>query len=159
MSDTKKVSAQPPIRLALADYSELVRLGLHTLLEDAPGIPPVCEVGTAAAALTLWERERPDVLLNDIRLPDGDGIPVCRQIRQSDAATRLIMLTFAGGGRAVDAAIRTGAHGYLLKEVNGRGLVDAIRDVAAGRSVLDPQVKTSVFQRARVETSAQCHGL
>lgn len=121
------------------------------MLEDAPGIRLVGEAGTAAAALALCARERPDVLLLDIRLPDGDGIEVCRQLRQREAATRVIMLTSVGDGRAVDAAIRDGAHGYLLKEVNDRGLVEAVRAVAARCSVLDPQVTASVLQRARGE--------
>lgn len=154
MIDAKSKTAPPPVRLALADDSELVRLGLRTLLEDAPGIVLVGEAGTAAAALELCARERPDVLLLDIRLPDGTGLEVCRQLRQRLPATRVLFLTSAGDGQTVDTAIRAGAHGYLLKEVDGRGLVDAIRVVAAGRSILDPQVTARVLARARREPSS-----
>ncbi len=149
MSAAHATSTPPPIRLALVDDSELVRLGLRTLLEDAPGIRLVGEAGTAEAALTLCARERPDVVLLDIRLPDGNGIEVCRRLRQQLPATRVIFLTSAGDGQTVDTAIRAGAHGYLLKEVDGRGLVDAVRAVAAGRSILDPAITASVLQRAR----------
>jgi len=154
MSDAKTKSAPPAVRLALADDSELVRLGLRTLLEDAPGIRLVGEAGTAAAALALCARARPDVLLLDIRLPDGDGVAVCRELRQRQPETRVIFLTSASDGQIVDAAIRAGAHGYLLKEVDGRGLLDAIRAVAAGRSILDPQVTARVLARARGEPAS-----
>jgi two-component system response regulator DevR len=149
MSPASKPSAALPIRLALVDDSELVRLGLRTLLEDAPGLCLVGEAGTAAAALELCARERPDVVLLDIRLPDGTGLDVCRQLRKRLPDTRVIFLTSAGDGQTVDTAIRAGAHGYLLKEVNGSGLVEAVRAVAVGRSVLDPAITARVLQRAR----------
>jgi two-component system response regulator DevR len=151
MSPASKPSAALPIRLALVDDSELVRLGLRTLLEDAPGLCLVGEAGTAAAALELCARERPDVVLLDIRLPDGTGLDVCRQLRKRLPDTRVIFLTSAGDGQTVDTAIRAGAHGYLLKEVNGSGLVEAVRAVAAGRSVLDPAITARVLQSARGE--------
>jgi two-component system response regulator DevR len=152
MSAAKNSPAPSPIRLALVDDSELVRLGLRTLLEDAHGIRLVGEAGTAAAALELCVRERPDVVLLDIRLPDGTGLDVCRRLLQRLPATRVIFLTSAGDGQTVDTAIRAGAHGYLLKEVDGRGLVEAVRAVAAGRSILDPAITARVLQHARGET-------
>jgi two-component system response regulator DevR len=154
MSGNNTASQPPSIRLALVDDSELVRLGLRTLLEDAPGLSLVGEAGTAAAALELCHRERPAVVLLDIRLPDGTGLDVCRQLRLRLPDTRVIFLTSTADGQVVDTAIRAGAHGYLLKEVDGRGLVEAIRAVAAGRSVLDPQVTARVLQRARGEPPA-----
>lgn len=134
-----------PIRLLLVDDSELVRAGLRVLLGAHDSLSIVGEghdvASGVAAALTL----RPDVVLLDIRLPDGTGFDACRQILQRLPDTRVLVLTSVADEDVVDNAIRAGAHGYLLKEVNGRALVAAIHDVAAGKSILDPAITARVL--------------
>ena len=134
------------IRVLLVDDSELVRTGLRTLLSVEPTFTVVGEAGTIAAGVAAGLRLRPDVVLLDIRLPDGSGIDACRQILKGAPDTRVLMVTSVVDDAVVDDAIRAGAHGYLLKEIDGRGLVNAIRDVAAGRSILDPAVTARVIQ-------------
>jgi two-component system response regulator DevR len=137
--------ATAPIRLVIADDSELVRVGLQTLLQGVPGISVCGAASTAAEALTLCLKERPDVALLDIRLPDGTGIDVCRRLLSEGCETRVVFLTSSSEQEVVDDAIRAGAHGYLLKEINTQGLLQGIRDVAAGRSILDPQITARVL--------------
>jgi two-component system response regulator DevR len=139
----------PPIRLVIVDDSELVRLGLRTLLEDVSGLSIVGEAATAASALTVCAQTSPDIALLDVRLPDGDGREVCRRLLAQQPALRVLFLTSADSPHIVDEAIRAGAHGYLLKEINGSGLVRAIREVAAGQSILDPLVTARVLQLVR----------
>jgi two-component system response regulator DevR len=134
------------IRVLLVDDSELVRTGLRTLLSVEPTFTVVGEAGTIADGVADGLRLRPDVVLLDIRLPDGSGIDACRQILKGAPDTRVLMVTSVVDDAVVDDAIRAGAHGYLLKEIDGRGLVNAIRDVAAGRSILDPAVTARVIQ-------------
>lgn len=139
------------IRIVIADDSELVRVGLQTLLQGVAGIT-VCGVGsTAAEALDLCRRERPDVALLDIRMPDGTGIDVCRRLLSEAGDTRVLFLTSSSEQDIVDEAIRSGAHGYLLKEINTQALLQAIRDVAAGRSILDPQITARVMNLLKNE--------
>jgi two-component system response regulator DevR len=136
----------PRIKLLLVDDSEVVRTGLRTLLGTDPQLDVVGEASTVATGVHACARLRPDVVLLDIRLPDGSGIDACRQILRAQPTTRVLMLTSVIDDAMVDDAIRAGAHGYLLKEIDGRGLVNAIRDVFAGKSILDPAVTARVMQ-------------
>lgn len=145
----KSSAASPPpaalIRLALVDDSELVRLGLRTLLENQPGFVIVGEAGSARAARELLVTHRADVILLDIRLPDSSGLDVCRYLQVHAPDTRVIFLTSSSDGHSVDEAIRAGAHGYLLKEIDASALLRAIHTVAAGGSALDHAVTARVF--------------
>ena len=134
------------VRLVLVDDSEVVRTGLRTLLGAERSIEIVGEAGSVAEGVAACVRTKPAVVLLDIRLPDGTGFEACRQILQRLPATRVLMLTSVADQSLVDDAIRAGAHGYLLKEIDGRALVQAIRDVAAGKSILDPAVTARVMQ-------------
>jgi two-component system response regulator DevR len=142
----KSVPAPDRIRVLLVDDSELVRTGLRTLLSVEPTLTVVGEAATIAAGVAAGLRLKPDVVLLDIRLPDGSGIDACREILKGAPDTRVLIVTSVVDDAVVDDAIRAGAHGYLLKEIDGRGLVNAIRDVAAGRSILDPAVTARVIQ-------------
>lgn len=139
----------PAIRLMIVDDSDLVRAGLRVLLEDAPGLRLVAEAGTAAGALEICARERPDVVLLDLRLPDGSGLEVCRQMLGRHADIRIVFLTSSDDERTVDEAIQAGAHGYLLKDINGPGLIQAVRAAAAGQSTLDPMITARVLKIMR----------
>lgn len=140
------------IRVLLVDDSEMVRTGLRTLLSGDATVDVVGEAASVADGITAGARLKPDVVLLDIRLPDGSGIEACRQILKKSPDTRVLMVTSVVNDTVVDDAIRAGAHGYLLKEIDGRGLVNAIRDVAAGRSILDPAVTARVIRLVRSVT-------
>lgn len=144
-------SSPPPIRLVIVDDSELVRVGLQTLLQGAPGIELCAVASTAAEALAVCRRLRPAVVLLDIRLPDGTGIDVCRSLLADGGDTRVLFLTSSSEQDVVDEAIRAGAHGYLLKEINTPALLQGIRDVAVGRSILDPQITARVMDLLKNE--------
>ncbi|MDB6170153.1 MAG: DNA-binding response regulator [Verrucomicrobia bacterium] len=137
------------IRLVLVDDSEVVRTGLRTLLGSENSLELVGEAGSVAAAVTACARLKPDVVVLDIRLPDGTGFEACRQILRLLPDTRVLVLTSVVDETLVDEAIRAGAHGYLLKEIDRRGLLQAILDVAAGKSILDPAVTSRVIQLVR----------
>jgi two-component system, NarL family, response regulator DevR len=137
------------IRVFLLDDHEIVRRGLADLLETETGISVVGEAGTAAEALNRIPAVKPDVAVLDARLPDGSGIDVCRDIRSSMPDVRCLILTSYDDNDAVFAAVMAGAAGYLLKEIRGSSLVDAIRQVAAGRSLLDPSVTERLLNRLR----------
>ena len=143
------MTAPRQLKLLLIDDSEVVRTGLRTLLGTEPGIEVVGEAMSVAAGVEACARLRPEVVLLDIRLPDGTGIDACRQILKRSPDTRILILTSVLDDTMIDDAIRAGAQGYLLKEIDGRGLVNAIRDVAAGKSVLDPAVTARVLQRVK----------
>ena len=136
----------PRIRVLLVDDSEMVRTGLRTLLGTEASIEVVGEAANVATGVDAAARLKPDVILLDIRLPDGTGIEACRQIRQRAPESRVLMVTSVIDDSVVDESIRAGAHGYLLKEIDGRGLVNAVRDVAAGKSILDPAITARVIQ-------------
>jgi two-component system response regulator DevR len=140
-----------PLRVVIVDDSELVRMGLQTLLQSAPGITLCGAAASAAEALVVCTREAPDVVLLDINLPDGNGVDVCRQLLSRKSEMRVLFLTSSASSDTVDAAIQSGAHGYLLKEVNTAALIQGIRDVAAGRSILDPQITTRVMELLKNE--------
>ncbi|MGV3758895.1 MAG: response regulator [Actinomycetota bacterium] len=136
-------------RVFLLDDHEIVRRGLRELLEAEGDLVVVGEAGTAEEAYGRIPATSPDVAVLDVRLPDGDGIEVCREIRSKHPEIACIMLTSFSDDDAVYASIMAGAAGYLLKQVRGSDLVDGVRRVAAGESLLDPQVTTRVLDRLR----------
>jgi len=138
-----------PIRVFLLDDHEVVRRGLFELLSVAEDLDVVGEASTAAEALARIPALRPDVAVLDVRLPDGNGVEVCREVRSSLPDTRCLMLTSYADDEALFDAIMAGASGYTLKNIRGNDLVSAIRDVAAGKSLLDPQATARVLERLR----------
>jgi two-component system, NarL family, response regulator DevR len=145
----RRPSARRGIRVVLVDDHELVRRGLREVLTEAGGILVVGEAGTVRDGLRCIGAQRPDVLLTAIHLPDGTGIDLIRQVRQSDPGVHPICLTSVEDPQAVHAAILAGAHGYLLKEIRGAALADAVRRAVAGQCLLDPAVTAAVFERLR----------
>lgn len=137
------------VRLFLVDDHEVVREGLAELLNDVPDFEVVGEAGTAAHALARIPAARPDVALLDMRLPDGNGIDVCRDVRAALPETHCLILTSYDDQDAVLAAVLAGASGYVLKEVRATALVDAIRQAALGRSLIDPVLIQAVVERVR----------
>ena len=138
-----------PIRVFLLDDHEVVRRGLADLLGLESDMEVVGEAGTAADALHRVPAARPDVAVLDVRLPDGSGVEVCREIRSQLPEVRCLMLTSYADDEALFDAIMAGASGYVLKEIRGNDLVDAIRQVAAGKSLLDPVATQRVLERLR----------
>jgi two-component system, NarL family, response regulator DevR len=138
-----------PIRVFLLDDHEIVRQGLRALLESQPDLDVVGEAGTAAEALTRIPPLQPHVAVLDVRLPDGDGVQVCRAVRAESPAIKCLMLTSFADDEALFDAIMGGAAGYVLKQIKGTDIVDAIRRVAAGESLLDPDATRRVLDRIR----------
>jgi two-component system response regulator DevR len=136
------------VRVALVDDHEVVRVGLAGLLAAQPDFTLVGEAGTVQEALELMRSTAVDVLLLDIRLPDGSGIDVCRQWAQEQPSTHIIILTSFGDDDLLFAALEAGAAGYLLKNARGRTVLEAIRTVADGGSILDPAVASKVLRSA-----------
>jgi DNA-binding NarL/FixJ family response regulator len=136
------------VTVFLLDDHEVVRRGVRDLLESE-GIEVVGEAGTAAEAVGRIHALDPDVALLDVRLPDGDGITVCREVRSRHPRTACLMLTSFTDDEALFQAIMAGASGYVLKQIRGTDLVEAVRTVAAGQSLLDPTVTASVLERLR----------
>ena len=147
----------PPVSVVVVDDSEVVRAGLGALLSASPMIRVLGEACDVASGLEAVKRHRPDVVLLDIRLPDGTGFEACRSICRSNTDTRVLILTSVADEEMVDNAIRAGAHGYLLKEINGTALIDAIRDIAAGKSILDPAITARVLSLIRSNTPSTRH--
>jgi two-component system response regulator DevR len=141
--------APAPVRIFLLDDHEVVRRGIAELLSAVPGFEIVGEAGTVAEALPRVLASRPDVAVLDGRLPDGSGIDVCRDIRSALPGTYCLILTSYDDQDAVLSSVLAGASGYVLKEVRTSGLVDAIRQVALGRSLLDPTLIAQVMERVR----------
>jgi DNA-binding NarL/FixJ family response regulator len=135
-----------PVRVLMIDDSSIIRLGLRAALEDCADIAIIGEAGTAADGLVAVQELRPDVVLLDLRLPDQSGLVVCREILKRRAATRVLILTSATDERNVHDAVAAGAQGYLLKDSNSASLASAIRQVAAGHSVLDPSLTDHVLK-------------
>jgi DNA-binding NarL/FixJ family response regulator len=146
-------------RVFLLDDHEVVRRGVRELLEAEDDLEVVGEAGTAAEALARIPSTRPDVAVLDVRLPDGDGVEVCRDIRSEHPEVACVMLTSFADDDAVYAAIMAGAAGYLLKQVRGTDLVDGIRRVGRGESLLDPAVTTRVLERIRHRPEDELSGL
>jgi two-component system, NarL family, response regulator DevR len=137
MTSTKSA----PIRLLLVDDHEVVRVGLRTVLHHNQGITIVGEAGSKAQAAKAATRLHPDVILMDVRLPDGSGVEACREILAEHPTTRVIFLTSYADDDSVLAAVMAGASGYVLKEIDSAALIRAIRTVSTGRSILDPTVR------------------
>jgi two-component system, NarL family, response regulator DevR len=137
------------IRVFLLDDHEVVRRGLADLLQADGDIEVVGESGSAVQAASRIPALRPDVAVLDARLPDGNGIDVCREVRAVDPSIKGLILTSYEDDEALFAAIMAGAAGYVLKQIRGTDLVDAVRRVAAGQSLLDPAVTARVLERIR----------
>jgi DNA-binding NarL/FixJ family response regulator len=137
------------VRVFLLDDHEIVRRGVKELLESEGDLEVVGEAGTAAEALARIPPTRPDVAVLDVRLPDGDGVQVCREIRSAHPEIHCLMLTSFADDEALFQAIMAGASGYVLKQIKGADVVEAVRSVAAGRSLLDPSVTARVVDRLR----------
>ena len=141
--------SEDTITVFLLDDHELVRRGIRSLLEDEDDMEVVGEAGLASEAMTRIPALRPKVAVVDGRLPDGSGVEVCRDVRSIDPDIAVIMLTSYDDDDALFSAIMAGASGFVLKQVGGRQLVDAIRRVAAGQSLLDPAITDRVLERLR----------
>ncbi len=137
------------ITVFLLDDHEVVRRGVHELLAMEPDIEVVGEAGTAAEALARIPAAHPQVAVLDVRLPDGSGVEVCREIRSLDDRVRCLMLTSYADDEALFDAIMAGASGYVLKAIRGNELLSAVRDVAAGKSLLDPDATRRVLEKLR----------
>jgi DNA-binding NarL/FixJ family response regulator len=139
----------PEIRVMLVDDHEIVRQGLKSLLDRREHLAVVAEAGSVAEAVEAAARARPDVIVMDVRLPDGTGVEACRDIRAENPQIRVLMLTSYADDEAIYSAIIAGASGYLLKQTRGRDLVSAIEAVARGESLLDPSATSAVLTRMR----------
>jgi DNA-binding NarL/FixJ family response regulator len=137
------------VRVFLLDDHEVVRRGLRELLEGEEDLEVVGEAGTAEEALSRIPPTKPNVAVLDVRLPDGDGVEVCREIRSAHPEVNCLMLTSFADDEALFSAIMAGASGYVLKQVKGTDLIDAVRRVGAGESLLDPAVTRRVLERLR----------
>ncbi|AJZ82003.2 response regulator transcription factor [Streptomyces antimycoticus] len=153
--ETGSVREEGKIGIFLVDDHEVVRRGVRDLLASEPDMEVVGEAGTAADALARIPAARPDVAVLDIRLPDRSGVEVCREIRARDESIRCMMLTSFADDEALFDAIIAGASGYVLKDIRGEELLSAVRDVAAGRSLLDPVATARVLERLRGQTAAK----
>jgi two-component system, NarL family, response regulator DevR len=141
------VATKPKIRLMLVDDHEVVRLGLRALFTQTETIEVVGEAGTVADAIKGAAKHHPDLVLMDLRLPDGTGLDACRDILSANSRTRVLFLTSHSDEEAVVSTILAGASGYLLKEIGAKALISAIEMVSDGQSILDPKVTKAVLQR------------
>ena len=137
------------VTVVLVDDHEIVRRGVRDLLSTDPGIEVVGEAGTVAEALAVVPALKPDVAVLDVRLPDGDGVTLCRELRSRMPGLRVLMLTSFADDDALYDAILAGAAGYVLKRIQGDELLDAVREVGRGGSLLDPSVTAQVLDRLR----------
>ena len=151
--------AQKTIKILLVDDHEVVRMGLRTLLDKRPGFAIVGEAGAVGDAVAAAAQLEPDVVVMDIRLPDGTGVDACREIRAARPETRVIMLTSFADEEAVYGSIMAGAAGYMLKQTRGQSLAEAIERVARGESLLDPSVTNKVLERMRALASGEADEL
>jgi len=154
---TETPTPERPMRLVVVDDHEVVRQGLVALLDRRPEFSVVAEAGTVAESLAVTRRHRPDLVVMDVRLPDGSGIEACRDIRAEMPETRVVMLTSYPDEEAVLSAILAGASGYLLKQIRGRDLVTALEAIGRGESLLDPAVTERVLDRVRRAASGGEH--
>jgi DNA-binding NarL/FixJ family response regulator len=138
-----------PILVLLVDDHEVVRRGLRELLSDEPDIEVVAEAGSVDEALAVAMHVEPDVAVVDVRLGDGDGVTLCRELRAKPNPPQCVMLTAFDDEEAMVGAIMAGAAGYLLKQVKGQDVVTAVREVAAGRSLLDPLTTARMLDKIR----------
>ena len=138
-----------PLRLLVVDDHEVVRQGLVSMLDRRTGFEVVAQAGSVAESIDAAARFEPDLVIMDVRMPDGTGIEACREIRATRPQTRVVMLTSYPDEEAVLSAIIAGASGYLLKQIRGRDLVTALEAVGRGESLLDPAVTEKVLERVR----------
>lgn len=158
MCETIFVRKDGKITVFLLDDLEIARRGVRELLSAEDGIEVVGESGTAADALVRIPATRPDVAVLDVRLPDGSGVEVCREIRSRNEDIKCLLLTSFADDEALFDAIMAGASGYALKAIRGSELLTAVRDVAAGRSLLDPAAVACVRERLRDASSSGSDG-
>ncbi|WP_225102477.1 response regulator transcription factor [Streptomyces sp. CoH27] len=149
MADSEQPGAGNPIRVFLLDDHEVVRRGVGDLLNDEPDIEVIGEAGTVEQALVRVPALRPQVAVLDVRLPDGDGVTVCRELRSRMPELACLMLTSFDDEEALLDSIMAGASGYVLKQIQGSDLVSAVRTVAAGQSLLDASATTKLMARLR----------
>ncbi|MEU5538793.1 response regulator transcription factor [Streptomyces sp. NPDC020362] len=154
MTQTRTFTEQNPIRVFLLDDHEVVRRGLTDLLDAEPDICVVGDADTAEHALARGPALRPDVAVLDVRLPDGDGITVCRELRSRMPELACLMLTSFDDEDALLDAIMAGASGYVLKQIKGSDLVSAVRTVASGQSMLDPATTARLMRSLRADPAA-----
>jgi DNA-binding NarL/FixJ family response regulator len=143
------MSEAKTLRVLVVDDHDIVRKGLTTLISRQQDLSVAGEAGTAAEAVAKANELTPDVVVLDIRLPDASGIEACREIRSQNSNIKVLMLTSYSDEEAVMGSIMAGASGYLLKEIRSQEIVEAIRQVGAGRSLLDPAVTAGVLERVR----------
>ncbi len=139
------------VHVFLLDDHEVVRRGVRDLLDAEPDLEVIGEASTAAEGLARIPALRPDVAVLDVRLPDGDGVSVCREIRSKMPEVQCLMLTSFSDDEALFDAILAGAAGYVLKQIRGVDLIGAVRTVASGQSLLDPKTTARVMERLRAE--------
>ncbi|EDY59609.1 MULTISPECIES: response regulator transcription factor [Streptomyces] len=151
MTGTRTFTDQDPIRVFLLDDHEVVRRGITDLLDAEPDISVVGDAGTVEHALVRGPALRPDVAVLDVRLPDGDGITVCRELRNQMPELACLMLTSFDDEDALLDAIMAGASGYVLKQIRGSDLVSAVRTVASGQSMLDPATTARLMRSLRAD--------
>ncbi|MER5480297.1 response regulator transcription factor [Streptomyces sp. NPDC002734] len=149
MTDAERPGTGDPIRIFLLDDHEVVRRGVRDLLDDEPDLSVVGEAGTVEQALIRVPALRPDVAVLDVRLPDGDGVTVCRELRSRMPELACLMLTSFDDEEALLDSIMAGASGYVLKQIQGSDLLSAVRAVARGQSLLDPSATARLMARLR----------
>jgi DNA-binding NarL/FixJ family response regulator len=152
-SRTEAGTGSGTIRVFLLDDHEVVRRGVHDLLDAEPGLEVVGEAASVAQALARVPALRPDVAILDVRLPDGDGISVCRELRSQLPELACLMLTSFDDEDALLDAIMAGASGYVLKQISGTDLISAVRTVGSGQSMLDPGAATRLMARLRGQSA------
>ncbi len=148
-------SPSDPIRVLIVDDHAVVRIGLRSLLSHTAGFRVVGEAGSANEAVQMANQLRPDVVLMDVRLPDGSGVDACRRIKQEQPDARVVMLTSYSDEEAIVGAVMAGASGYLLKQADGERLTQAIRDAASGASTLDPKATGALLNQFRQLSARQ----
>ena len=151
MTETRTFTEQNPIRVFLLDDHEVVRRGITDLLDAEPDISVIGDADTVEHALVRAPALRPDVAVLDVRLPDGDGITVCRELRSRMPELACLMLTSFDDEDALLDAIMAGASGYVLKQIRGTDLVSAVRTVASGQSMLDPATTARLMRSLRAD--------
>jgi len=153
------MDSDAPVQVFLVDDHEVVRAGIRSLIEGEEDLEVIGETGSAEEAVRRIRQTRPDVVILDVRLPDGSGVEVCRDVRSDDPDCKVLMLTSFADDDALFNSILAGASGFLLKQVRGTDLADAVRQVAAGKSLLDQGVHDRVLRRLRGETDDAGQGL
>ncbi|MEU4508610.1 response regulator transcription factor [Nonomuraea bangladeshensis] len=141
------------IHVFLVDDHEVVRRGVAALLDSEDDIEVIGEAGTAESAIARIPALKPDVAVLDVRLPDGNGVDVCREVRSRVPGLACLMLTSFADDDALFDAVMAGASGYVLKQIHGSDLVGAVRTVASGQSLLDPQTTAAMLQRLREQAA------